>query len=168
MGQFKFTLNEEEYQAVIRKIEQLADVEKKPVLRKAYKEGGQILITAGKSSFLSKNKKKTGNLYRSFTTKMKKKNSGILVGFRRGIGLGNHAHLIDKGTTHRWTLKPYTDKLGRRFPAGMYRGRINEPTNGKTGKTFFWSDVVAAKGQDAMNRIMDAVYDAVEEIKNRN
>ena len=57
---FKFSLNEAEYKAVIRKIEELADVDKKPVLRKAYKSGGQILITAGKTSFLSKNKKKTG------------------------------------------------------------------------------------------------------------
>lgn len=168
MGQFKFTLNEEEYQMVMRKLGQLSTADQRAVIKTAMRQSGNILIQAGKSSFLAHNKKKTGNLYRSFTSKFKKKNSGILVGFRRGIGLGNHAHLIDKGTTHRWTLKPYIDKLGRSYPAGIYRGRINEPTNGKTGKTFFWSDVVEAKGQDAMNRIMDAVYDAVEEIKNRN
>lgn len=156
MSDFKFTVSETEYQALIRKMEELADVDKKPVLRKAYKSGGQILITAGKSSFLEKNKKKTGNLYRSFTSKMKKKNSGILIGFRRGKGLGNHAHLIDKGTTHRFTKK------------GYYRGKIDDTTNGKTGKTYFWSNVVQMKGEDAMDRIINAVYDAIEEIKNRN
>lgn len=156
MSDFKFTVSEAEYQALIRKMEELADVDKKPVLRKAYKSGGQILIKAGKSSFLEKNKKKTGNLYRSFTSKMKKKNRGILIGFRRGVGLGNHAHLIDKGTTYRFTKK------------GYYRGKIDDASNGKTGKTFFWSNVVQMKGEDAMKRIVDAVYDAIEEIKNRN
>ena len=156
MSGFKFSISEAEYQAVIRKLEELADVNKKPVLKQAYKQGGQIMITAGKSSFLEKNKKKTGNLYKSFTSKMKKKNSGILIGFRRGKGLGNHAHLIDKGTTHRFTQK------------GYYRGKIDDTTNGKTGKTYFWSKVVDAKGQDAMNMIIDAVYDAIEQIKNRN
>lgn len=173
MSDFKFTVSEAEYQALMRKMEQLADVDKKPVLRKAYKSGGKILITAGKSSFLEKNKKKTGNLYRSFTSKMKKKNSGILIGFRRGIGLGNHAHLIDRGTTHRFTQNPYVDKLGRHYPAGLYRGKIDAAGigsrgRGKTGKTFFWSNVVQMKGEDAMKRIVDAVYDAIEEIKNRN
>ena len=153
---FKFSLNEAEYKAVIRKLEELADVDKKPVLRKAYKSGGQILITAGKTSFLSKNKKKTGNLYKSFTSKMKKKNGGILIGFRRGKGLGNHAHLIDRGTVDRYTKR------------GYYRGKIEDTTGGKTGKTFFWTEVVQAKGEEAMERIMDAVFDAVEEIKNRN
>lgn len=156
MSGFKFTVSENEYRAVLRKLEELADVDKKPVLKKAYKQGGQVLITAGKSSFLEKNKKKTGNLYRSFTSKMKKKNGGILIGFRRGIGLGNHAHLIDRGTVDRYTKR------------GYYRGKIDDTTNGKTGKTFFWSEVVQMKGEDAMNRIVNAVYDAIEEIKNRN
>lgn len=158
MSDFKFSLDEAQYRAIMRKLDELADVEKKPVLRKAYKQGGQILIQAGKSSFLSKNKKVTGNLYRSFTSKYKKKNSGILIGFRRGKGLGNHAHLINYPTQERYTKK------------GYYRGRIYEAGPGrngymKTGATYFWSDVVQIKGQEAMDRIMDAVYDAVDEIK---
>lgn len=160
MSDFKFSLNEQEYQAVMRKLGELADAEKKPVIKKAMSQSGRILITAGKSSFLAKNKKKTGNLYKSFTSKFKRKNTGILIGFRRGKGLGNHAHLINYPTKERWTKK------------GYYRGRINESGQGKngyikTGATYFWSDVVQAKGQEAMERIMDAVYDAVEQIKNR-
>lgn len=161
MGNFKFTLNEAEYAAVMRKLEQLSDVEHRTVIRSAMKQAGQVLISAGKSSFLSRNKKKTGNLYRSFTSQFKKKNTGTLVGFRRGKGLGNHAHLINYGTKDRWTNK------------GYYRGRIDAPGPGangyiKTGKTFFWSDVVQTKGQDALDRLMEAVFDAVDEIKNRN
>jgi len=153
MGQFKFTLNEQEYQAVVRKLGELSNVEQKGVIRSALKQSGNILINAGKSSFLAKNKKKTGNLYRSFTSQYKKKNSGILIGFRRGKGLGNHAHLIDYGTVDRYTKK------------GYFRGRIAGTDHGKTGATYFWSDVVQAKGNEAMERIMEAVFDAVNQIK---
>jgi hypothetical protein len=156
MGQFKFSLNEKEYGAVMRKLGTLSTVEQRAVIRKAYKESGKILITAGKSSYMARNKKRTGGLYRSLTAKLKKKNSGVLSGFRRGPGLGNGAHLIDRGTADRYTKK------------GYYRGRIDGTDNGKTGRTYFWTDVVEAKGDEAMNRIMDAVFDAVEEIKNRN
>lgn len=153
MGQFKFTLNEQEYQAVVRKLGELSNVEQKGVIRSALKQSGNILINAGKSSFLAKNKKKTGNLYRSFTSQYKKKNTGILIGFRRGKGLGNHAHLIDYGTVDRYTKK------------GYFRGRIAGTDHGKTGATYFWSDVVEAKGNEAMERIMEAVFDAVNQIK---
>lgn len=155
MSDFKFSLNEQEYQAVMRKLGELSDAEKKPVIKKAMSQSGRILIAAGKSSFLALNKKKTGNLYRSFTSKFKKKNTGILIGFRRGKGLGNHAHLIDRGTVNRYTKK------------GYFRGRIAGTEHGKTGATYFWSDVVRTKGQEAMERIMDAVYEAVDSIKNR-
>lgn len=156
MSDFKFSLNEQEYQAVIRKLGELSEAEKKPVIRQALSQSGKILIQAGKSSFLARNKKKTGNLYKSFTSKYKRKNTGILVGFRRGKGLGNHSHLIDRGTVDRYTKK------------GYFRGRIEGTEHGKTGKTYFWTDVVQLKGDEAMQNIMDAVYDAVDEIKNRN
>lgn len=172
-GDFKFTVNEADYRALMLKMQELADVNKAPVIKQAYRQGSQILIAAGKSSFLSNNKKKSGNLYRSFTNSFKKKNSGVLVGFKRGKNAGNHAHLIDKGTTHRYTKKAYVDKLGRHYPAGLYRGKIDHAGAGsrgreKTGATYFWSYVVQAKGQEAMNRIVDAIYDAINEIKSRN
>lgn len=157
---FKFTVNEADYRALMLKMQELGDINKTPVIKQAYRQGSKILITAGKSSFLSNNKKKTGNLYRSFTNSFKKKNSGVLVGFKRGKNAGNHAHLIDKGTTDRYTKKK------------LYRGKIDRAGAGsrgreKTGATYFWSYIVQAKGQEAMNRIVDAIYDAINEIKNR-
>lgn len=153
MSDFKFTLNEQEYQAVMRKLGELSSVEQRAVIRGALKDSGTILINAGKASYLTRNKKKTGNLYKSFTSQFKKKNTGILIGFKRGAGLGNHAHLIDRGTTDRYTKR------------GYYRGKISGNDRGKTGATYFWTDVVQAKGNEAMDRIMDAVYDAVNQIK---
>lgn len=154
MGQFKFTLNEQEYQAVMRKLGQLSNVEQKGVIRSALKESGNILINAGKASYLAKNKKKTGNLFRSFTSQYKKKNTGILIGFKRGPGMGNHAHLINYPTQERYTKR------------GYYRGKIAGTERGKTGATYFWSDVVQVKGGQAMEHLMQAVFDAVNQIKN--
>lgn len=156
MSGFKFTIDEAEYNAIVRKLDELAKPEQAKAIKTALRREGNVIIAAGKSSFKSKNKSKTGNLYRSFTSKMKRKNTGTLIGFRRGKRLGNHAHLIDKGTVDRYTKR------------GAYRGRIDRPDNGKRGKTFFWSDVVQVKGPEAIDNLMNAVYDAVEEIKRRS
>lgn len=154
MSDFKFSLNEKEYRYVMNKLSELSKAEQKPIIKSALRDSGNILITAGKSSFLARNKKKTGNLYRSFTSQLKKKNTGILIGFKRGVGMGNHSHLIDRGTVDRYTKK------------GYFRGRIAGSDRGKTGATYFWTDVVKVRGQEAMDNIMMAVYDAVEKIKN--
>lgn len=161
MGDFKFTVNEAEYARIQKALEQVSQVDQNNILKKGYKEGSKLMIVAGKASFLAHNKKHKGNLYRSFTDKLKRKKknaSGILVGFKRGKGLGNHSHLIDRGTTDRYTKK------------GYYRGRIDDTSTGsngkpKTGKTYFWTRVVDAKGQEAMDRIVDSVINALESIK---
>lgn len=155
MGDFKFIVNEGDYARIMSGLKELSEIEQNVVIQHAFKQGGDMLLIAGKASFLAKNKKKTGNLLRSFTKNLKKKKkntSGILVGFKRGKGKGNHSHLIDKGTTHRYTKK------------GYYRGKIDDTSNGKTGKTFFWSSVVHAKGQEAMNKVVHAIYRAIEAI----
>lgn len=162
-GDFKFSVSEADYVRIQRALEEMSEIEKDAVVKSGLKQGGDILLVAGKASFLEKNKKKTGNLYRAFTKnlKTKKKNtSGILVGFKRGKGKGNHSHLIDKGTTHRFTKK------------GYYRGKIDSAGIGsrgrqKTGKTYFWSSVANAKGQEAMDRVTKAIYRAIEAITGR-
>lgn len=168
-GDFKFTVNEGEYRAILAKVQMLAKIGDTATIKKAFRTGGRILISSGRSSLNSKNKKKTGNLYRSFTSNIKKKNTGILVGFKRGKGLGNHAHLIDRGTDERWA---YT-RNGKPLKKPAYRGKIDEAGAGrngyqKTGKTFFWTNVVETRGQEAMDRIVDAIYQAIDDIKNRN
>lgn len=154
---FKFSVKESDYIRIQQGLSKLSDIEKNYIVTRGLKGGGEVLLVAGKASFLEKNKKKTGNLYRSFTTNFKKKKTGILVGFKRGKGLGNHAHLIDRGTTHRFTKK------------GYYRGKIDSAGIGsggrmKVGKTYFWSSVVQSRGNEAMRRITDAIYRAIEAI----
>lgn len=160
-GDFKFTVSEVDYARLTNALEELSEIEQNVALKRSFKQGSEMLLSAGKASYLMKNKKITGNLYRSFTDKLKSKKrniSGIYVGFRRGKGLGNHAHLIDKGTTHRYTKK------------GYYRGKIDQPGPGargyvKTGKTYFWSSVVSSRGEAAMQEVVDALYRAIKAIK---
>lgn len=160
-GDFVFEVNEAEYARLTSAMEQLSEIEQSAVIKHGLKQGSTMLLTAGKTSFLSKNKKKTGNLFRAFTDKLNKKKKGIVgtyVGFKRGAGKGNHSHLIDKGTTHRFTKK------------GYYRGKIDQAGVGsrgrkKTGKTFFWSSVVEQRGDDAMRRVTDAIFRALNAIK---
>lgn len=159
-GNFKFTVKESDYIRITRALEEMSDIEQHAILKRSYKQGSAMLLVAGKASFLAHNKKHKGNLYRSFTDKLKtkKKNiGGVLVGFKRGKGKGNHSHLIDKGTTHRFTKK------------GYYRGKIDGTEIGstgkpKTGKTYFWSKVAEQKGPEAMNNIAQAIYRAIEAI----
>lgn len=175
MSDFKFAfhVSEGDYIRLQRAFEQLSQIEKDVLIKKGFKQGSDLLLIAGKASLNEKNKKKSGNLYRSFTNSFKKKKTGVLVGFKRGKGKGNHAHLIDRGTTHRFTQKAYVDKLGRRYPAELYRGKIDSAGVGsrgrqKTGKTYFWTSVVQSKGNEAMNKITNAIFRAIDAIKNRN
>ena len=162
-GDFKFSVSEADYIRIQRALEEMSDIERNVAVKSGFKQGGDILLVAGKASFLEKNKKKTGNLYRAFTKnlKTKKKNtSGILVGFKRGKGKGNHSHLINYPTTHRFTKQ------------GYYRGKIDQAGIGsrgrkKTGATYFWSSVVEAQGSAAMEKVTQAIYRAIEAITGR-
>lgn len=160
-GDFKFSVNEADYARIMRAFEEMADIEKNYIVQRGFKQGSQMLLIAGKASFLAKNKKVTGNLFRSFTDKLKKKKKnigGIYVGFKRGKGLGNHSHLIDSGTTHRFTKQ------------GYYRGKIDQAGIGsrgrkKTGKTYFWRSVAEAKGPEAMNQVTNAIFRVIAAIR---
>ena len=160
-GDFVFEVSEADYARLTAALEELSEIEQSTILKQGFKQGSSMLLTAGKSSFLAKNKKKTGNLYRAFTDKLNKKKKGIVgtyVGFKRGAGKGNHAHLINYPTQHRFTKK------------GYYRGKIDQAGVGsrgrkKTGATYFWSDVVDNRGPVAMQRVIDAIYRALNAIK---
>ena len=102
----------------------------------------------------SRNKKKTGNLSKSFKTSSSKKKVVAYAGFSRsGIHKGNHAHLVDRGTVKRWTKK------------GYYRGSVskNQPQKG----TNFWTDSVMAQGPKAMENLKDTIYNELAKITNR-
>jgi hypothetical protein len=160
-GDFVFEVSEGDYARISSALDKLSHIDRNVVIKHGLKKGSQMMLNAGKTSFLSKNRKKTGNLLRSFTDKLNQKKkgiTGIFVGFKRGKGKGNHSHLIDKGTTERYTK------------SGAYRGKIDVAGMGKNGyrkvgKTFFWSSVVSSKGNEAMKNVTDAIYRALDAIR---
>lgn len=113
-----------------------------------YKSGGksrlrQRLMNHAKTS-LGHN---TGNLMNSFKTRVYKAYPGALVGFYRGIGGGNHAHLVDRGTKRR--RHPLTGTSGI-MPANS-----------------FWTDTHDQDSNKAVDRLMAGVERAVNRINNR-
>lgn len=86
----------------------------------------------------------TGRLYKSMTSRVKRRKAGGLAGFRRGKGGGNHAHLVDRGTTERYTR------------SGAYRGRM--PANG------FWTTTKQIDSGRASEMVIQGLQEAVSKI----
>lgn len=129
-------------------------VEQGRAVTNALNQGIQVIIGAGKTNLANRNGVKTGNLKKSFTkkTSRKKNNPAAYAGFKRStrynkIGGGNHSYLVDRGTVKRWTRK------------GAYRGSVSK-NNPQTG-TMFWTDAVQENGPKAMSKLMDAIYDTL-------
>ena len=101
------------------------------ILAKGLKEGGKYLIRKGRArarAGINANRSKypnvvhNGNLLRSFTNRVKRNNSGVIVGFYQGSKgdrrNGQHAHLVDLGHngqrgpargSHFWTTTKSAD-----------------------------------------------------------
>jgi hypothetical protein len=136
--------------------EALVELSKTRETRKEVKDGlkeaGKFLIKRGKERLKARlimpRKDRTGNLLKSFKHRIKKKNAGVLVGFRnKGKNSGNHSWLVSEGTKPRKTSKGYN------------RGSVR-PNN-------FWSDTRNQDSPKAMNIIMDHIEQAIESIKRR-
>lgn len=151
-GEMTIVLNKAEYQRLVNTLNKAADVDTTPAVQRGLREGANTLKNAGKTSLATRNKEKTGNLRRSFTIKVtRRKKIGTnyaMSGFKRSTknnknGGGNHAHLIDRGTDKRYTLK------------GAYRGSISKgsPNVGSS----FWTDTVETEGPRAMNRLVNVI-----------
>jgi len=153
------TLDEKDYQKLTSLLNGMSKIDQDKAIQYALNQGMQVIVAAGKTNLSTRNKVVTGNLKRSFALRVNKKKAYALGGFKRsapkkGIEGGNHAHLVDRGTNKRWTK------------TGAYRGSVSKG-NPNTGSGF-WTDAVNSQGPAALNKLMDAVYDALEEIIKRN
>ena len=131
-GSFTFTLDEKTFQKFEMLLHNIASIEQKQEVTSALRAAATFMVNSGKSSFKKSHKNKTGNLFRSFTKRVKKNKkfsqNASYAGFKRnanknknngGIASGNHAHLIDRGTGKRWrykTNKGYTGSVSRNNP----------------------------------------------------
>lgn len=136
---------------------ELSNFEKDKALRSGIKTAMNIFSRRGRINLSHRlGPYQTGNLIKSFQTKTKRNKLGGLAGFRTGRkaigskrGVGNHAHLVDKGTDSRETLGKKSVK------AGISRGIM--PGNN------FWVD--AFKSEE--NRVVEVLYKGVQRAVNR-
>ena len=153
-GELTITLDEKDLQKMEALLDGYSKVDQNAIIQNALRQGMQVIVTEGQSNLATRNKKKTGNLARSFKMATNKKKAYSLGGFKRGKDGGAHAHLIDRGTDERWTKN------------GAYRGSISKgnPNHG----SMFWTNAVETKGQEGLNTLMNAIYNTLNTINQRN
>lgn len=152
-GDLTIELDKASFQKFINIVNQMEKVDQGKAVRGALRQGIEVILNAGKSNLQQRNKVKTGNLKKSFTKKVSPKKSAAYAGFKRSapgkrVHGANHSYLVDRGTKKRWTGN------------GYYRGSANG--------SMFWTDAVQSQGPAAMNKLMDAIYNSLNEISNRN
>lgn len=161
MGDFTFTIDKAAWENTDKAFKLLNQVAEGEELRKELGQYMKPIIDQGKSNLRTRNKKKTGNLLRSFFRVTLKKKIKTYAGFRRTrknseggyIAGGNHAHLVDRGTKKRWTKK------------GYYRGSVAKK-NPQTG-TNFWTNAVEQEGPKVLNKIINSLDRKLTSIKNK-
>ena len=105
-GNFTFELDKKDEKRLDNILDGLEKVDRDAVVQSALVSGMQMIVNAGKQNLAARNKKRTGNLSKSFTIKTNKKKMYTLGGFRRsapkkGIKGANHSYLVDLGTKER-------------------------------------------------------------------
>ena len=127
-------------------VQGLEDFEKDKAIQEGLRKGGQVFVRGGRSRLRNSIRNDgTGNLMKSLKVKIKRKKLGALVGFRRPIG--NHSHLIDRGTKKRHT------KLGA--------------NRGKVKPTLFWLSTAEEDRASAFKEVVTGIERAVNRIKQR-
>lgn len=151
---FSFTFSEREFQELQRILGDISEVDKSQAIIRTLRKSVQNIVLGGKKNLAARNKKKTGNLSKSFKTTSSKKKVVAYAGFARsGQNKGNHAHLVDRGTVKRWTKK------------GYYRGSVSKSSPKKGTK--FWTDSVANQGPKAMENLKDTILNELVKITSR-
>ena len=137
--------------AVLERLRSFKDSSK--IVQSGLREAGRYLKKRGKSRLqnrmISGSRGVTGSLLRSFVHKLKKKNSGVLVGFnsKKGKNSGRHSWLVSEGTAPRETRK------------GDSRGR--------TRPNYFWSETREKNSPEALKIIMNSIDEAIDYLKRR-
>lgn len=134
-------------------VDELKQVDKNKAIKSGLKRGAAVFVRVGKSELRRRNNQHTGNLIRSFTTRLAKRKLSAYSGFNRRTklksdkGLGNHAHLVDRGTTDRYTKK------------GYYRGKMPA--------SYFWTEAKNRGEAEAMKKVEEGVIQMVEKLKRK-
>lgn len=129
--------------SVLARTDRLGRLLASPYVREGLRQGAELLRREGQSKLSTLLKGyQTGRLMRSADTLTKRGYS--LAGFRRGKGGGNHSHLVDRGTTHRYTRK------------GAYRGTM--PSN------LFWTSTRQTHARRAGDKVIRGLQIALQQV----
>lgn len=152
-GDLTIVLDERQYRDLMSRLEGLANVDKRKAIAGALKNGMQVIMNKGKANLrmTDLHTGKRGNLKSSFAIKLDRKKSISYAGFKRPKGAA--AHLVDRGTTRRYTKK------------GAYRGTVQK--KGAYTGSLFWTNAVASEGYKAAVTLVDTIYDEVQKIMSR-
>lgn len=135
---------------VYAQLNQLSEIQRDAVVQKGLSDGAGIIRRETNKNMRHLVQKRKGNLYGSLTKKkVGKASKGDVryqIGFRRPKGAA--AHLIDKGTTERFTKK------------GAYRGRVTP--------RLFHTMSVERKGDEALKRVAESIQISIDRIMSRN
>lgn len=135
---------------VYAQLNQLSDIQSDAIVKKGLSDGAGVIRRETNKNMRHLVKKRKGNLYASLTKKKvgkyKKGDVRYQIGFKRPKGAS--AHLIDKGTTERFTKK------------GAYRGRVTP--------RLFHTMSVERKGEQALNVVAESIKISIDRIMSRN
>lgn len=157
---FTIVLDESDYNELQRRLNNLEKTDKSEIIKTSLKLGIDLIKNEGKKNLISSNHKKTGNLLKSLSSKVLKSKSAAYAGFKRSapnkkIGGANHAHLVDRGTDERWTI------TNRHYTGSVSKGNPNHGS-------LFWTKAVTTKGEEARENLLNAIYNSIDKIMNRN
>lgn len=132
-------------------VDELKGVDKNKAVKGGLIQGAKVFVRIGKRNLRSRNDEHTGNLLRSMRWKSARNSLSVYAGFERSYkfqalkGVGNHAHLVDRGTKERYTKKGYRRGI---MPA-----------------SYFWTDSRNEGGGEAIRRIETGIKNMVDNLK---
>lgn len=129
-------------------VRDLSDIDQQKAIRAGLAKGSMIFLKAGISRLkqLPDGGYKTGALYHSFTSRVKKRKLGALAGF--DMPQGSASWLQDRGTVRRTTKKGYNRGIN---PA-----------------SYFWKATKEQESSRAVDAVWTGIQTAMERMKNRS
>lgn len=133
-------------------VDELKGVDRNKAIRSGMIQGAKVFTRLGRKNLRARNDEHTGNLLQSMRWKSARNSLAVYAGFERSYkfqalkGVGNHAHLVDRGT------KEY-----RKTKKGKNRGQMPA--------SYFWTDTRNEGGGEAMRHIERGVRNMVDSLK---
>ena len=155
-GEFTIDIDRADLMAALKTLSNLSEFDRREIVAKALKDGGQVIMNQAKRNMMANGHVKTGALRKSAGTTIIRKSGELKVhgGYKKtkhrpnnkSIG-GAAAHLLDRGTTDRYTRK------------GAYRGRVRA--------TLFALVAFRMKKDEASRKVMKTIDNVVKAIWQR-